>query len=111
MFRIPDTVRYLLATVATVAAVSVTAGGAGTNALSGTASVAKHPEQDAIVWLDADVPRPKNQKPVVLDQRDLAFFPHVLAVSVGTVVQLPNDDRVFHNVFSFHDGKKFDLGL
>jgi hypothetical protein len=23
----------------------------------------------------------------------------------------PNDDRVFHNVFSFHDGKRFDLGL
>jgi hypothetical protein len=32
-------------------------------------------------------------------------------VQVGTTVDLPNNDRVFHNVFSFHDGKKFDLGL
>ena len=24
---------------------------------------------------------------------------------------MPNSDRVFHNVFSFHDGKRFDLGL
>ena len=37
--------------------------------------------------------------------------PHVLAVRVGTVVEFPNNDRVFHNVFSFHDGKQFDLGL
>ena len=29
----------------------------------------------------------------------------------GTTIDLPNDDRVFHNVFSFHDGKRFDLGL
>jgi hypothetical protein len=35
----------------------------------------------------------------------------VLAVRVGTRVKFPNDDRVFHNVFSFHDGKTFDLGL
>ena len=26
-------------------------------------------------------------------------------------MEFPNDDRVFHNVFSFHDGKRFDLGL
>jgi hypothetical protein len=35
----------------------------------------------------------------------------VLAVQVGTVVKFPNDDVVFHNVFSFHDGKKFNLGM
>ena len=53
--------------------------------------------------------RPRRQ--IVLDQRNLQFSPHVLAVSVGTQVEMPNSDRVFHNVFSFHDGKRFDLGL
>ena len=48
---------------------------------------------------------------VVLDQRNLDFSPHILVVQVGTTVDFPNHDRVFHNVFSFHDGKKFDLGL
>ena len=38
-------------------------------------------------------------------------MPHVLAVPVGTTVEMPNSDRVFHNVFSYHDGKRFDLGL
>ena len=48
---------------------------------------------------------------IVLDQRNLAFSPHVLVVRVGTVVDFPNNDRVFHNVFSFRDGKRFDLGM
>ena len=26
-------------------------------------------------------------------------------------MDFPNDDRVFHNVFSFRDGKRFDLGI
>jgi hypothetical protein len=47
----------------------------------------------------------------VLDQRNLGFSPRVLAVRVGTTVDFPNSDRVFHNVFSFRDGKKFDLGM
>ncbi|HEV3485547.1 MAG TPA: plastocyanin/azurin family copper-binding protein [Vicinamibacterales bacterium] len=47
----------------------------------------------------------------MLDQRNLSFSPQVLAVRVGTTVDFPNNDRVFHNVFSFRDGKRFDLGV
>ena len=36
----------------------------------------------------------------VLDQRDERFVPHVLAVTTGTVVDFPNSDRIYHNVFS-----------
>jgi plastocyanin len=80
--------------------------------LQGTVRAANRPEPDAVIWLDApNDPGPPSEKPVVLDQRNLAFFPRVLAVRVGTTVDLPNNDRVFHNVFSFHDGKRFDLGL
>jgi len=65
-----------------------------------------------VVWLEApNGPPSPSGKPIVLDQRNFTFFPHVLAVRVGTTVDLPNNDRVFHNVFSFHDGKRFDLGL
>src|SRR5688572_10165671 len=79
--------------------------------LAGTVQVAGRPTQHAVVWLAAPAaPAPPPQK-VVLDQRNLAFVPHVLAVRVGTTVEFPNNDRVFHNVFSFRDGKKFDLGM
>ena len=46
----------------------------------------------------------------VLDQRDERFVPHVLAITTGTVVDFPNSDRIYHNVFSLSKPKSFDLG-
>lgn len=45
-----------------------------------------------------------------MDQRNETFVPHVLAVMVGTVVDFPNSDRIYHNVFSLSRAKRFDLG-
>lgn len=47
---------------------------------------------------------------VVMDQRNETFVPHVLAVMVGTVVDFPNSDRTYHNVFSLSRARRFDLG-
>jgi len=44
-------------------------------------------------------------------QQHKRFEPHVLAIPVGSVVDFPNLDPFFHNVFSMFDGKRFDLGL
>lgn len=44
-------------------------------------------------------------------QKDKRFVPHALVVQVGSVVDFPNADPFFHNVFSLYDGKRFDLGL
>jgi plastocyanin len=80
--------------------------------VSGTVRVSGKLQGDVVVWIDAaSAPLPATPARAVLDQRNLMFSPHVLAVRVGTTVDLPNNDLVFHNVFSFHDGKKFDLGL
>ena len=35
-----------------------------------------------------------------LDQRNERFVPHVVAITVGTTVDFPNNDRTYHNVFS-----------
>jgi plastocyanin len=45
-----------------------------------------------------------------MDQRNETFVPHVLAVLAGTVVDFPNSDTTFHNVFSLSKAKRFDLG-
>jgi plastocyanin len=45
-----------------------------------------------------------------MDQRNETFVPHVLAVTVGTVVDFPNNDATYHNVFSLSRTKAFDLG-
>ncbi len=45
-----------------------------------------------------------------LRQSGERFVPHVLAIRTGTTVQFPNDDPLFHNVFSLSRVKTFDLG-
>lgn len=46
----------------------------------------------------------------VMDQRNETFVPHILAVMAGTVVDFPNSDQIYHNVFSLSRAKRFDLG-
>lgn len=44
-------------------------------------------------------------------QRNAYFTPDFLAIAVGQSVDMPNDDAIFHNVFSFSKPNDFDLGL
>jgi plastocyanin len=44
-------------------------------------------------------------------QRNKRFEPHLLVLPVGSIVDFPNLDPWFHNVFSLYRGKRFDLGL
>ena len=46
-----------------------------------------------------------------LRQVKKAFQPRVLAIPTGSTVQFPNDDAIFHNVFSLNPPEPFDLGL
>ena len=45
-----------------------------------------------------------------LDQKEGMFRPLVLPIVVGSTVDFPNNDGVFHNVFSYSKSNKFDLG-
>jgi plastocyanin len=47
----------------------------------------------------------------VMDQKHMAFVPHVLPVVSGTSVDFPNSDTVRHNIFSPSKELKFNLGL
>jgi plastocyanin len=44
-------------------------------------------------------------------QKNASFSPPFLAVARGQQVQMPNDDAIYHNVFSFSAPNEFDLGL
>ena len=55
------------------------------------------------------VPPPPTERPE-LEQRNQAFGPRVLAVQVGTSIDFPNRDPIYHNVFSVSPAKRFDLG-
>src|SRR5882757_3172788 len=91
--------------------------------VSGTAGLmAAAPEasvKDAskiVVWLSpVDAVRPisasTGRTRYRLVQHHKRFQPGLLVVPVGSVVDFPNEDPWFHNVFSLYRGKRFDLGL
>ena len=45
-----------------------------------------------------------------MGQQNLKFLPAVLPVRKGTLVEFPNHDDFYHNVFSYSKPKRFDLG-
>lgn len=44
-----------------------------------------------------------------LRQSHETFIPHVIAIQRGSTVDFPNDDPIFHNVFSLSSAATFDL--
>jgi hypothetical protein len=81
---------------------------------AGRNSELPHPE-NIVVWLTPSsgqpTPRLEPNQRLRLIQRHKSFVPHLLIVPVGAVVEFPNQDPFFHNVFSLFEGKRFDLGL
>ena len=80
------------------------------------AAVSKAGNRSGVVlWLQ----RAEQTTPIAVDaparanlvQKRKLFTPHVLAVQMGTEVNLPNYDPIFHNAFSTFDGQVFDVGL
>ncbi len=64
----------------------------------------------AVVWLEGNFSAPAAPPKAQIAQKDLAFIPTLLPVRTGTVVEFPNQDDTYHNVFSFSPSKRFDLG-
>lgn len=66
---------------------------------------------DAVVYVQGAPPL-RGEKPArpTLTQIHYSFDPRVLGIPVGTTVEFPNKDAVFHNVFSYSKTKRFDLG-
>lgn len=76
--------------------------------------VRKHRDYSGVVvWLDPVGREPPAAPPrtVEMIQKGKRFIPHVLAVPVGTTVEFPNLDPIFHNAFSNFSGQPFDTGL
>lgn len=76
--------------------------------------VRKHSDYSGVVvWLDpvtGSWPAPAPHKAQMI-QQGKRFIPHVLAITVGSSVEFPNNDPIFHNAFSNYDGQIFDVGL
>jgi plastocyanin len=67
----------------------------------------------AIVYLEgsfSSAGKTSSSAPAEMAQKNILFAPDLIAVRVGTVVDFPNLDDTYHNVFSYSKAKRFDLG-
>ena len=63
-----------------------------------------------VVYLKDAPARNVSPVKVAILQKDENFIPRVVAVPVGSVVEFPNDDPIYHNVFSLSRARTFNLG-
>lgn len=102
--------RWPFAFAAWLVAAAATAG-----PVTGTLAVKTRPgtmAAPAVVYAEPlDTAAPRRPGSFTLTQKGRAFQPSVLAVPVGSTVSFPNQDLVFHNVFSLSAPEPFDLGL
>jgi plastocyanin len=66
---------------------------------------------DSVVWIEG-LRRPGGApETAVMKQSLKRFLPPVVVVPAGGTVSFPNDDPIYHNVFSVSGANRFDLGL
>jgi plastocyanin len=64
-----------------------------------------------LVPLDPAGSGPIPQRVPKIHQKNAKFAPGFMAVAAGQTVEMPNDDAIYHNVFSYSRPNDFDLGL
>lgn len=97
-----STIRIVVKAAIAAGLVLALAGAAKANEIKGKVSVQGIKSAENIaVYVDA-IPDKKfdaPKEPIVIDQRKMAFIPHVVAVQQGTTVEFLNSDPVGHNVY------------
>jgi len=65
---------------------------------------------DVVVWIEGTKVKPRPGR-ATMTMKGKAFTPRVVVVGVGGSVDFPNQDPIFHNVFSVSGDNRFDLDL
>lgn len=108
---------FAIATPGDVVGQSLHAAAGKPGKLRGTVSIKrgrrmKKDRSNVVVYIenvpgDTHKPGPNHR----IGQKNKQFTPQVNVINRGTTVDFPNDDKVFHNVFSVSRAAPFDLGL
>jgi plastocyanin len=105
-------IAYRLSPLLLVLAASPASPAASGAVVGRIATTGGEPREGVVVYVEG-VPGASSRADRVLRirQKDKAFTPSTSVVLTGTTVEFPNDDRIFHNVFSVSQAARFDLGL
>ena len=111
----PRTILSIIVIAALAMIPAETRSAAGLGAVEGKIRITKNGKPKAnhgnvVVYLEG-IPASAVDRKHAIRQRNLQFDPRVSVVVKGTTVDFPNDDKVFHNVFSTSRPARFDLGL
>lgn len=106
--------RHALALALCLAAATASAGELRGRVSLGVGGVSLDEAGPLVVYLEgSDAPLafelPKRE--LEIHQKDASFAPAFLVIAAGETVVMPNDDVIFHNVFSYSTPNDFDLGL
>lgn len=104
-----QTLSCIVSLFASLSAISATAGTLAGDVTDGRAGL-----RDAVVWVEPEgslPPFPPPEQPAEMAQANLAFVPRVLPILVGTTVDFPNRDTVYHSIFSLSRQQRFEIGL
>ena len=82
---------------------------AATGAIKGRVEVPSG-EPVAYVYVE-NIFEPAVHHKEVIQQKQKQFVPRWAVVQRGTTIEFPNNDNIYHNVFSLSSGNSFDLGL
>jgi plastocyanin len=63
-----------------------------------------------VVWLEGGAAKPRPPVTVSIDQKNTSFDPDLMVIPIGSIIEFPNSDPIFHNVFSLSHAQPFDLG-
>ena len=66
---------------------------------------------DVVVYIEGAKGRITHSANPTMTMKGKAFVPRVVVVPVGGTVEFPNQDPIFHNVFSVSGENRFDLEL
>jgi plastocyanin len=67
--------------------------------------------ENVVIWLEGMRDLKPPETPVRISQRNLQFSPEFVIAVKGQKIEMPNDDDVVHNVYSFTGSSQFNLGL
>lgn len=70
------------------------------------------PEANVVVFVPAaGAAAPPAARRASIHQSRRVFDPYVTVVTRGTAIDFPNDDTIFHHVYSFSPAKRFEIKL
>jgi len=84
---------------------------ASTGTISGLVRPKSGALGDAYVYVDGPKVIAPRGRTIEIKQHSKQFSPSVAVIQTGTRVLFPNEDKIFHNVFSVSPAARFDLGL